>query len=236
MKISQRGLNLIYDFEGRLKKLPDGRYKAYLCPARVWTIYAGCTEGVNEDMIVTEAEGEVMFRREIAKFERCVELACTREPNQNQYDAFVSLAYNIGETGFRRSSVLRFFNAGQDEKAAKAFALWNKGGGRVLKGLVRRRAAEAGLFLRPVDPPPMPQKVDETMSAENKAVIGGAAVVTGGSAILADPVGLSSTLVALKTNTMQLAPAGVSLTTWLVPLLILAAAGLLLLWAHRRAE
>lgn len=238
MNISQRGLNLIYEFEGKLKKLADGRYEAYRCPANVWTIYAGCTVGVKPGMVVTEAEGEAMFRAELARFERCVTLACTREPNQNQFDAFVSLAYNIGEAGFRRSSVLKLFNAGKDEKAAAAFALWNKGGGRVLRGLVRRRTAEAGLFMRPVEPPvvpEMPQKVDESMSTGEKA--GAAAAgsgVIGGSILLSDPAALTSTLVAVKGNTTQLV-SGVDLALWGVPILIgLSVAGYLW-WTRERA-
>jgi lysozyme len=224
VKLSDTGLQLILRFEGKLQRLPNGRYQAYRCPANVPTIYAGCTEGVTMGMIVTEQEGEEMFRREIEKFEKAVALACTREPNQYQFDAFVSLAYNIGAAGFRKSSVLRHFNAGNDDKAAAAFALWNKGGGRVLKGLVRRRAAESALFLRPVEPPPMPQKVDESMSSGDKATATvGTTLGLGGAAYLADPVSLSSTLVAVKGNGQQLF-AGVDLTTFGVPLVIIIAA------------
>ena len=63
MKVSRNGIKLILDFEGKHKKLPGGRYQAYRCPAGVWTIYAGITEGVREGMIVTEAEGMEMFRK-----------------------------------------------------------------------------------------------------------------------------------------------------------------------------
>ena len=237
MQLSKRGLDLIYEFEGRLTLLPDGRYQAYRCPANVWTIYAGCTEGVSRGMIVSEAEGETMFRRELANFERCVTLACTREPNQYQFDAFVALAYNIGEAGFRKSSVLRLFNSGKTEAAAKAFSLWNKGGGRVLRGLVRRRAAEAALFLTPVEPittPEMPQKVDEptVLSAGAKAGITGGGIF--GAGILSDPVGLTSTLVSVKGNAVQLVPAG-GLSMWIVPILILAAFGAAAWFLGRKA-
>lgn len=225
MKIGKAGLDLIYEFEGKLTRLSDGRYQAYRCPAGVWTIYAGCTEGVLAGMIVTEDEGEAMFRLEIAKFERCVALACTREPNQNQYDAFVAFSYNVGEAGFRKSSVLRFFNSGQDEKAAAAFALWNRAGGRALRGLVRRRAAETGLFMRPVQPqtvPEMPQKIDPPGMSDTAKTGTAAGVLTGGGVLLSDPAGLTSTLVAVKSNAGQLLT-GVSLTGLLVPLVILAA-------------
>lgn len=246
MKLGQRGLNLILEFEGKLVKLPDGRYKAYLCPAGVPTIFAGCTVGVRLGMIVTEDEGETMFRSELARFERCVLLACTREPNQNQFDSFVSLSYNIGEAGFRRSSVLSHFNAGRIEKAAQAFALWNKGGGKVLRGLVRRRAAEAGLFMRPVEAPvapEMPQKVDPSMTTGDKAVVVAQGTAGGlfGNFALGDPlqigpaaVNLTNTAVQLKSNGGQLF-SGVDLMTWGVPFAIVLAAGGLLWWVRRPA-
>ena len=66
--------------------------------------------------------------------------------NDNQFSAMVSLCYNIGVVGFANSSVLRFTNEGRLAEAAASFALWNKAGGQVLRGLVRRRAAEAELF------------------------------------------------------------------------------------------
>lgn len=178
MHISKRGLDLIYHFEGKLKRLSDGRYKAYKCPAGVWTIYAGCTEGVRPGMIVTEDEGEAMFRAELGKFEAAVERYVTYEMNQCQFDALVSFAYNVGVSGLRKSSVLRHFNAGRLEQAAKAFHLWNKGGGRVLKGLVRRRAAEAALFLdKPDEPeteaePDMPQAVEPSSEKPSRTTVG----------------------------------------------------------------
>lgn len=231
MNISQRGLNLIYEFEGKLTKLPDGRYQSYRCPAGVWTIYAGCTDGVHEGMIVTEQQGEMLFRNELAKFERCVTQACTREPNQNQFDAFVSLAYNIGEAGFRKSSVLRHFNAGRDGPASRSFAMWNKGGGRVLKGLVRRRTAEAGLFMRPMEAPPMPQKVEtnETAATATGSV---ATIGVAGNMLIGDPVGITTAAVALKGN-MTALMAGVDLVKWGPPIMLCLALALFIRWARK---
>ena len=162
MNISDNGLRLIYEFEGRHRKLGDGRYIAYRCPAGVWTIHAGVTEGVEEGMIVTEAEGEAMFRKEIAKHEAAVMRLATVDLNQNQFDALVSFSYNCGTGALQKSTLLRKLNAGDTAGAARAFAAWNKGGGKVLPGLVRRRAAESALFLKPVaqDEPDMPQAVD----------------------------------------------------------------------------
>ena len=70
--------------------------------------------------------------------------------HQHEYDAFLSLAYNIGPGAFAKSSALRKFNEGDKRGAADAILLWNKAGGRVLAGLTRRREAERALFLSQV--------------------------------------------------------------------------------------
>lgn len=170
MNLSDKGLALILSFEGKHRALGDGRYIAYRCPAGVWTIHAGVTEGVRDGMICTEAEGEAMFRRELAKFESAVTRLVTVEINQHQFDSLVSFAYNVGEGALAKSSLLKKLNAGDYDGAAQAFALYNKArnGGRdkplvVMAGLTRRRAAETALFLRPVEAPAvpdMPQKVE----------------------------------------------------------------------------
>jgi lysozyme len=163
MKLSQKGIDFIVSFEGKHRALGDGRYIAYKCPAGVWTIHAGVTEGVKPGMIVTEAEGQAMFARELAHFEQAVERLVTVPLNQNEFDCLVSFAYNCGEGALARSSILKNLNAGNREAAARGFAAWNRGGGRVLPGLVRRRAAEASLFRQLVTPaadPEMPQRID----------------------------------------------------------------------------
>jgi lysozyme len=163
MKLSQAGIDFIVSFEGKHRALGDGRYIAYRCPAGVWTIHAGVTEGVKPGMVVTEAEGCAMFYRELSKFEDAVNRLVTVPLNQNEYDSLVSFAYNCGEGALARSSILKQLNAGNREAAARGFALWNRGGGRVLPGLVRRRRDEAAMFLRPVEKslePDMPQAVD----------------------------------------------------------------------------
>ena len=162
MKLSRDGIKLILDFEGKHRKRSDGRYAAYRCPAGVWTIHAGVTEGVHEGMIVTEAEGMAMFRKEIAKFEEAVDRLVAVDLSQNEFDALVSFAYNVGSGALAKSTLLKKLNKGDFDGAAREFLKWNKGGGKVLPGLVRRRAAEAELFLTPVGStePAMPQAVD----------------------------------------------------------------------------
>jgi lysozyme len=161
MNISDAGIDFITSFEGKLKKLPDDRYIAYRCPANVLTIYAGCTEGVTEGMIVTEDEGRAMFRRELAKHEAAVRRLVTVDLTQGQFDALVSFSYNVGSGALQKSTLLKHLNAGDYARAASHFADYKKAGGKVLKGLVRRRAAEAAMFMEDEEPTEMVQKVDK---------------------------------------------------------------------------
>jgi lysozyme len=163
MKISQAGLDFIRQFEGYHRRLPNGDCVAYHCPAGVLTLGYGCTEGIKPGMVWTHAQALQALENEIAKFEDAVNRLVTVPINQNERDALISFSYNCGEGALARSSILKRLNAGDREGAARGFALWNRGGGRVLPGLVRRRAEEAALFRRPVEPslePEMPQAVD----------------------------------------------------------------------------
>ncbi len=139
MKINAAGIALIKHFEGF-------RDTAYKCPADVWTIGYGFTKGVKPGDTMTEAEATTRLEREVGEFAEGVLKACTRKPTDNQLAATIALAFNIGLGAFQRSSVLRHHNAGNFNQARDAFALWNKAGGKVLAGLVRRRAAEAQLY------------------------------------------------------------------------------------------
>lgn len=150
MKTSQAGIDLIKKFEGlRLKAYPD--------PAtggEPWTIGYGTTSKagvgkIKKGMSITTAQAESMLVRSLATYELSVTHALNKGCTQNQFDALVSFAYNVGETNMRNSSVIKYLNAGQPEKAAAAFLLWNKAAGRVMPGLTRRRAAERDLFLKP---------------------------------------------------------------------------------------
>jgi lysozyme len=146
MKMTKAGLDLVKTFEGF-------RAKSYRCPAGVWTIGYGHTSmagkpDVKPGMVISKAEGERILMNDLRVYEAGVRSAIKVNLTPNQYSACVSLCYNIGVGAFRRSSVARFCNRSQWKNAADAFALWNKAGGKVLPGLVRRRAAEAALFLK----------------------------------------------------------------------------------------
>ena len=148
-QINERTLSLIKEFEGF-------RAEAYRDVAGVWTIGYGTTAAANvgvtpvPGMTITKAEAEWYLQKAVNKFAAQVEAMLTAPANDNEFGAFVSLAYNIGPTAFRKSSALRYFNAGDKTRAANNIRLFNKAGGKVLKGLVRRREAERALFLTPV--------------------------------------------------------------------------------------
>lgn len=153
-KINAAGIKLVKDAEGF-------RGEAYKCPAGVWTIGYGHTEGVKEGDAITMNKAHLLLSDELSEFAEKVREACATPPNENELAAMTSLAYNIGIAGFRKSTVLKCHDKAQYESAARAFSMWNKAGGKVLPGLVRRRAAEAALYLTPVDgEQAMPQAVD----------------------------------------------------------------------------
>lgn len=141
MRTSDNGLNLIKEFEGC-------KLKAYKCPAGVWTIGYGWTQGVKEGDVWNQQMAERMLVEGVNPFERAVLQAIGDKPTtQNQFDAMVSLCYNVGPANFQKSSVVRYHRDGNFSKAAESFLLWNKAAGRELAGLTRRRQAEKRRYL-----------------------------------------------------------------------------------------
>ncbi len=175
MKLSEEGFRLIRSFEGFHTKLKNGKCKAYRCPAGVWTIGYGCTEGIKPGMIWTKEEAEAALKKEIAKFEAAVNRLVKVDLNQNERDALISFAYNCGEGALAKSTLLRKLNKGDRIGAAREFAKWTRGGGRVLPGLVARRDREAALFLKPVTAPAepyMPQAVEPVAEPVSRTAVG----------------------------------------------------------------
>jgi lysozyme len=135
-----------------IKAFEGLRAAAYRCPAGVWTIGYGHTSPAGEPAVapgmkVTKAQAAQILARDVATFAAGVERLITVPLNTNQFSALVSFAYNVGLGNFRGSSVLKSVNAGDFDAVPRRLALWNRAGGRVLAGLVRRRAAEAALFM-----------------------------------------------------------------------------------------
>ena len=192
MDICGRGLDLLYHFEGRHTALPDGRYQAYLdkiAVPNIWTIYAGLTKGIVKGMIVTEAEGERMLRKELSVTEDAIDRLVTVALNQHQFSALVVLVYNIGVNGFATSTLLKLLNQGKYEQVPAQMARWCNAGGKRINGLARRRAAEAALFMEPMpaavvaqedEPAPsMPQRVEVAPTETITEVISGSSTIKG---------------------------------------------------------
>lgn len=188
MNINQETLDLIKRFEGL-------RLKAYRDSVGVLTIGYGTTTRagigvtVTEGMEINEADAEAFLKMALEKFSAQILPAFTRKPSENQFGAMLSLAYNIGPTAFKKSTCLKRFNAGDTEGAAEALTWFKKAGGKVLKGLVRRRAAERELFLAgDVTAIETPQADPERGMAGSSTLQAGAvgaagAITTGGAAI-----------------------------------------------------
>ena len=138
MKTSQRGINLIKQFEGV-------RLTAYKCPAGVYTIGYGHTRGVRRGMKITEEEASAYLTADLLNSEKAVErYDSVYHWNQNEFDALVSFTFNCGAANLR--SLLRNGRRNRSQIAA-TLPLYRKAGGKVIKGLERRRAAEKALFL-----------------------------------------------------------------------------------------
>ena len=154
--VNQAAIDLIKEFEGF-------RANAYRDAVGVWTIGYGHTSRagdpkVKPGMRITRAEGEHILKKDVAKFAAGVERVLGDDAdklNDNQFGAIVSFAYNVGIGNLKRSSVLKAIRRGDLDAVPSKLKLWNKAGGKVLKGLVRRRKAEGELFMRPVDSKPV---------------------------------------------------------------------------------
>lgn len=149
MSTSSSGIDLICNFEGK-------RLFAYDDGVGVLTIGFGTTIYPNGIKVkkgdtCTEAQAKAYMAHDLKKFELAVNSAVTADLNQNQFDALVSLAYNIGTNAFKNSTLVKKLNADDFNGAANQFDVWNKAGGKVMQGLVNRRAKEKSLFLSGVN-------------------------------------------------------------------------------------
>ncbi len=148
---SRAALDLIASFEGfraRAAKTPDGR----------WTLGFGHVKTAKEGLSVSRSEAEDLLRWDLRTIEDAVRQSALMPLSQNEFDALVSFAFNIGLANFAKSDVLRYLNQGQPVAAALSMHAWRRAkvNGRiiVIDALVRRRAAEAAMFLEPVGPRP----------------------------------------------------------------------------------
>ena len=145
MHISPSGIDLICNFEGK-------RLAAYDDGVGVWTIGFGTTVYPNGIKVkkgdtCTEAQAKAYMAHDLKKFESAVNNEVKIPLNQNQFDALVSLAYNIGTNAFSKSTLVKKLNANDIRGAADQFDVWVNAGGKRMQGLVNRRAREKALFI-----------------------------------------------------------------------------------------
>ena len=139
MNISEEGISLIKKFEGC-------ELEAYQDAVGVWTIGYGHTKNVQEGQVIKQEEAESMLLHELLEYCDYVEKAVEVDLTQNQFDALVSWTYNLGPSNLNRSTMLKVVNANNMGEVPTQIKRWNKAGGKVLDGLVRRRKAEALMF------------------------------------------------------------------------------------------
>ena len=145
MAVSPFGVDLICGFEGK-------RLTAYDDGVGVWTIGFGTTVYPNSIKVkkgdaCTEAQAKAYMAHDLKKFESAVNNAVTVPLSQNQFDALVSLAYNIGTNAFSGSTLVKKLNSNDNRGAADQFDVWVNAGGKRTQGLVNRRGKEKALFL-----------------------------------------------------------------------------------------
>ena len=221
MNLSDEGYRLIRSFEGYHTRLKDGSctaYQTYLGKDvlgrkkyDIPTIGYGCTKDVEMGMVWTEAEAEAALRREIAKFEEAVNRLVTVSVNQNESDALILFAYNLGEGNLAKSTLLKKLNKGNRAGAAQEFMKWTRAQGVVMPGLVARRTREAALFLKPVEQPSepfMPQTVQASRAPLPAPVVAAgacAATTTALPFIPVPPVEMVSNVAGWQTSAETLA-------------------------------
>ena len=150
MNVSKKGIDLIKKYEGC-------HLVAYRCPANIWTIGYGHTKNVKQGMVITQAQADEYLMQDCQASVKAVN-ALGRNLNQNQFDALVSFTFNCGAGNLKTLCHNRKL-----EVIAEKILLYNKGGGKVLNGLVKRRKEEQALFLAPI-------KTESQMSQKESVV------------------------------------------------------------------
>ena len=139
-----------------LKRLEGCKLTAYQDSAKVWTIGYGHTHNLKAGMNITQAQADAFLQEDVAKFEQGISQTLRElgtKVTQNQFDALVIFSFNVGLRAFQKSTMAKklYLMDNKDQLSVNAvadqFPRWNKAGGQVLPGLVKRRAIERLLFL-----------------------------------------------------------------------------------------
>lgn len=148
MKLNNDGYNLITKHEGFSSK-------PYLCPAKVPTIGYGNTyyhDGKRVTLLdnpITKEQAFEMFKEIADRFAKAVSQSVTADINQNQFNALVSFAYNVGVANLKKSTLLKLVNANPNNPQIKnEFLKWTKANGVLLNGLLKRRNDESSVYFK----------------------------------------------------------------------------------------
>lgn len=131
-----------------IKKYEGFSSQAYRCPAGAWTVGWGHTgRDINKDTILTREEAELMLKKDVANLQEQILFLLDGKPSMNELDALTSLVYNVGLGAFKKSRLLKRINLKDNgELISKEWIEFNKVNGKVVKGLLRRRAEEICLY------------------------------------------------------------------------------------------
>ena len=155
---SQAGFQQEHDLQPAIdliKQWEGCRLQAYLCPAGVWTIGYGHTgSSVTEGLKITQADADALLLSDVERFARAVDNQIRIKLSNNQRCALISFVFNVGVGALHESTLRRRLNNGEDpvKVVVEELPRWNKGDGKILEGLVRRRKAEVDLFCHGVKP------------------------------------------------------------------------------------
>ena len=175
--VSQDCVELVKKFEGLHKVKEDGMVHAYRCPAGKWTCGYGATRGVRSGVVWTKEYSEMRLIEDLDEHGKIVKKYVNVPLTQAQYDALTSFVFNLGGGAFRSSTLLKKLNKGLYDDCPEQIMRWNKAkvDGKLipLRGLTRRRSAEAAIFSRDAQLPSDeggPQMVQKPTSESPKSL------------------------------------------------------------------
>jgi lysozyme len=227
--VSKDCVELVKKFEGLHKLKDDGMVHAYRCPAGKWTCGYGATRGVRSGVTWTKDYSEMRLIEDLDEHGKIVKKYVNVPLTQSQYDALTSFVFNLGGGAFRSSTLLKKLNKGLYDEVPEQILRWNKArvDGKLtpLRGLTRRRSAEAAIFARdaqlPSDEggPQMPQKPNSEAPkslAKSKTMAGAgiAGAATALNEVSGQIQGLVSYAPMLKTIFLILAIGGIALAAY----------------------
>ncbi len=228
-KVSNDCVELVKKFEGLHKLKDDGLVHSYRCPAGKWTLGYGATKGIRSGMNCTVAEAEQRLIHDLDEHGKIVKRLVNVPLSQGQYDALVSFVFNLGGGNFKSSTLLKKLNKGDYDACPEQIMRWNKArvDGKLtpLRGLTRRRTAEAAIFSRdaqlPSDEggPEMPQKPTAEApkpltKSKTMAGVGIAGAATGLNEVAGQLQGLVAYADGLKTIFLLCAVGGIALAAY----------------------